>query len=197
MIALILSILLPGLGQLYYGEKWSWTSLCCFLGLQPLYIVALVWSIVDIIILNKQGVLPAYKPKEAVWAVVILVFIVPVFLFISFYGIFSVGQWYSNKYIFPGQTLSEIQQISNTVDDFYSTYGKYPNSIDEIVKNNPIRNEWYKDSWGQPYHYKVSADGMSYTLISKGSDMSLNTDDDILKSNNKATAADAKSRAAE
>ena len=153
------------------------------IGLTPLFPVAFIWSIVDVILLNKEGAKPAYQPKDAIWAIAILVIIVPAFLFTVFFSTLSVSKWYSNKYILPKQTVIEGNQIANTISDFNVEFGRFPNTISEIVKNNPIRASWHKDSWGQPYYYEISENGHSFTLSSKGPDKIQGTEDDINISN--------------
>lgn len=182
MTALILTLLVPGLGQLYYGKNGR-GILMILLGITPLYLLVLIWSLIDVVMLNNSGAVPVYKPKDALWAIVILIFIVPTFLFIAICGVVSAGEWYSNHYVFPEQTRHEIHQITQSLMEYHSEFGRYPDSIGAIVKGNPIRTGWYCDSWGNPYHYSISDDGKYCTLISMGQDRTLNTGDDIQLSN--------------
>ena len=47
------------------------------LGITPLYPAALVWSIIDILILNKKELTSQFDRKEATWTVVVLLVVVP------------------------------------------------------------------------------------------------------------------------
>lgn len=181
MIPIILTLLVPGLGQLYYGKNIRGIVMI-ILGITPLYLLVLTWSLIDVVMLNHAGAVPVYKPKDAWWTIAILVVIVPAFLFIVILSAITAGQWYSNHYTFPEQTRHEIRQISKSLSDYHAEFGMYPASLNDIAKESPIRAEWHNDSWGQPYHYDVSEDGNSFNLISGGPDMTLNTRDDIMAS---------------
>jgi hypothetical protein len=85
MLALILSIIFPGLGQFYYGKNKRGIAML-ILALTPLYPVALVWSVIDILRLNKQGITPKFRFKEAMWSILPFVLIIPLCLFIAFSG---------------------------------------------------------------------------------------------------------------
>jgi TM2 domain-containing membrane protein YozV len=179
MIALVLSILLPGLGQFYYGKNIR--AICMvLLGLTPLYPIVLIWTIIDIIILNKKGAVPKYTTKNAAWAIVILVVIIPAFIFIAVSGLFAMGSWYSDKYVFPEQTMTEGRQIATAIHEFHSSYGKFPESIKDLTRNYPIRVGWIKDSWKEPYFYEVIENKEKFRLISKGRDRKFGTDDDLI-----------------
>lgn len=58
MIPAVLSILFPGLGQIYYGEYVR--AIMIIIALTPLYPAALIWSIIDVIVLNKQDTEPPF-----------------------------------------------------------------------------------------------------------------------------------------
>lgn len=179
MIAIVLSILLPGLGQFYYGKNIR-ASCMVLLGLTPLYPLVLIWTIIDIVILNRRGAVPVYKARDAVWAIIILVVIIPVFIVIAVTGLYTVGDWYSETFVLPEQTKTEGRQIASAILEFNSTHGYLPDNIDELIKNYPLRAGWLKDSWGEPYFYEKIGDGKEFRLISKGPDRELNTEDDLL-----------------
>lgn len=179
MIALILSILIPGLGQFYYGKNVRAIFMVLF-GLTPLYPAVLIWSIIDIIILNKQGVEPKYSTKQAFWGILLLVIVIPTFIFIVSLSIFTFGAWYSDNYVFPQQTMAEGRQIETAINDFFASNGYYPNSINDLIAGHPLRSGWTVDSWGNQYIYKIIDNGKNYKLISKGKDCLANTKDDIV-----------------
>jgi len=119
MVALILSILLPGLGQFYYGKNIR-AIFMVILGLTPLYPLVLIWTIIDIVILNKKGTASVYQLKDAIWALAILVIIIPVFIVIAATGLYAVGNWYSAKYLLPEQTINEGNHIAVAIREFNS-----------------------------------------------------------------------------
>jgi ABC-type multidrug transport system fused ATPase/permease subunit len=179
MIALVLSILLPGLGQFYYGKNIR--AICMvLLGLTPLYPAVLIWTIIDIIILNKKGAVPKYTKKDAAWAIVLLVLIIPVFISIAVSGLYAVGSWYSDKYVFPEQTMTEGRQIATAIIEFHESHGKFPDSIKDIIKNYPLRSGWIVDGWKEPYIYEIIENEGKFRVISKGRDKALGTDDDMI-----------------
>lgn len=179
MIAFVLSILLPGLGQFYYG-RYVRAVLMVFLGLTPLYPLVLIWTIVDVVILNKEGATPAYTRKDAVWAIIILVVIVPVFIIITGTGLLAVGNWYSEKYVLPEQAGREGQDIVAAMLEFKASHGHLPDQIVDLTNGYPLRSGWLKDSWGEAYYYEKVNDGAGYRLISKGPDRKIDTKDDLI-----------------
>ena len=150
------------------------------LGLTPLYPIVLIWTIIDIIILNKKGAVPKYTTKNAAWAIVILVVIIPIFIFVAFSGLFAIGSWYSDKYVLPEQTMTEGHQIATAIMEYHETYGKYPESINDLTKSYPLRAGWIRDSWKEPYIYELFENEGKFRVISKGRDRKLGTDDDII-----------------
>lgn len=166
MIGIILSIIFPGLGQFYYGKNWRALAML-LLGITPLYPIALVWSVIDVIQLNKKGEAPKFEKKEAIWSIIILVIAIPVCFILLIYGSFNVFEWYSEEYNKP--------QISRKKENEH-----YPDNLQTIISGNPIRARWTSDAWGQPYLYEVSEDKKSFKLISKGKDKTLGTQDDII-----------------
>jgi hypothetical protein len=138
MIALVLSILLPGLGQFYYGKNIR--AICMLLlGLTPLYPAVLIWTIIDIILLSKKGTAPKYTKKDAVCVILILVVIIPVFVAIAASGLYVVGSWPTDRYVFPEQTTTEGCIIANAIIGYHESNGKFPDSIKDLTKSYPLR----------------------------------------------------------
>jgi len=179
MIALILSILLPGLGQFYYGKNIR-AIFMLILTFTPLYPIVLVWSIIDVIILNKKEIHPKFSKKEAVWAIVILLVIIPVTLFMVFKGMISIGEWYSNKYIKPEITRAEGYAIVSAKKEYHKITGNYPIDIDTLIGHNPLCSRWKFDGWDEPYIFNILNNGLSFRVISKGQDQILGSEDDII-----------------
>ena len=179
MLALILSIILPGLGQFYYGKNGR-AILMLLLALTPLYPLALIWSVIDILRLNKQEIQPKFQTKEAVWTIVILLVIIPVCLLITFSGIFALGKWYSNSFIKENATLEEGNKIVSAIQDYHGVSGKYPTDLSRLIEGRPIRSGWKTDGWGEAYVYEVTKNGQKFKLLSKGKDRAIGTEDDIV-----------------
>ena len=179
MLALILSIIFPGLGQFYYGKNKRGIAML-ILALTPLYPVALVWSMIDILRLNKQGITPKFRFKEAMWSILPFVLMIPFCLFIAFSGMFVVGSWYSDRYIKPKVTLDEGKEIISALENYHKVKGKYPISIGDLVAGRPVHSRWRLDAWGEPYIYEASHDGHKFSLVSKGRDRMLGSEDDIV-----------------
>ena len=74
------------------------------------------------------------------------------------------------------EKLSEIVQI---LEKDKNVLGTYPESLNAIIRNNPLRQSLTKDAWENDIYYLLSMDGSTYTLYSLGKDGVLNTDDDI------------------
>lgn len=150
------------------------------LALTPLYPLALVWSIIDVLRLNKQGIEPKFEKKEAVWASVILLVIIPLCLIIAFSGMLSLASWYSNNYTRPKATLEEGNKIVSAIQSHHRHSGKYPSDISTIIEGIPIRAGWKTDEWGEFYIYEIINIGQNFKFLSKGKDRTLGTGDDIV-----------------
>ena len=179
MVPLILSILLPGLGQFYYGKNVR-AILMLLLAITPLYPAALIWSVIDVLRLNKQGIQPRFEAKEAVWAIVLLLVIIPTCLFIAFSGMFAVGRWYSDSFVKANTSREESGQIVSAIQRYHKRSGEYPADVFALIQGIPIRSGWTTDGWGEEYVYEVIDAGKNFRLISKGKDRTLGTEDDIV-----------------
>ncbi len=179
MIPIILSILFPGLGQIYYG-KYVRAIIMIIIALTPLYPAALVWSIIDAIRLNKKGIEPRFPKKEAVWSIILFVVVIPVGLFIAFSGMISLGQWYSNNFLKKNATLEEGNKIVSALQNYKESKGQFPMNISELIGSIPVRKGWRTDSWGEAYIYDIEDKNQGYKLFSKGKDRILGTEDDIV-----------------
>ncbi len=150
------------------------------LGLTPLYPIALAWSIIDIIRLNKKGEAPKFEKKEAIWGVIFLFVIIPVCFLILFYGSFVLLNWYSEAYNKPRIVMEEGNDIVNALNKYKKEKGHYPGDLQPLISRSPIRSRWASDAWGQSYHYEVSGDKTIFKLLSTGKDKTLGTEDDII-----------------
>ncbi len=76
------------------------------------------------------------------------------------------------------KTKKKIKQITKILEEEKSILGTYPQKLDIIVRNNPLRKTITKDCWGNAFHYNlINKD--TYELISVGKDGIFNTEDDI------------------
>ncbi|QHI35310.1 hypothetical protein IMCC3317_06560 [Kordia antarctica] len=86
--------------------------------------------------------------------------------------------------------LKPMQQVSDTKDTLQTIThllklekehaNQYPETIDGIARRNPTLGDLSIDSWNNAIFYQKAENGESYTLISKGKDGVLHTDDDIV-----------------
>lgn len=118
---------------------------------------------------NKLSKKRMFSPLTQAFAVVPIIIVAVSFLFYSF--------------------VKPAQQKRDTNDTLVSiTYllhqdkvqnGVYPEDIIELSRKNPIHGDLTIDGWEQEIIYQKIENGDAYTLVSKGKDGVLNTDDDI------------------
>jgi hypothetical protein len=179
MFAIILSLIFPGLGQFYCGKNGR-AIIMVILGLTPLFFIAVVWSLVDIVILYRRGEVPKLERREIILGLVLFFIVVPLCLFIMLSGMFATFNWYSETYNNPKVTLEEGKDIVSALKKYKKENGIYPNELQSIISSNPVRSRWNSDAWGQSYQYSISRDKTTFILISKGKDKALGTEDDIV-----------------
>ena len=71
MIAIILTIIFPGLGQIYYGKTTKGIIMIILTFVPFLYPFILIWSIIDCIKLRKEQQVEPITRKEAITAIII------------------------------------------------------------------------------------------------------------------------------
>ncbi|UKM66179.1 type II secretion system protein GspG [Flavobacteriaceae bacterium GSB9] len=86
---------------------------------------------------------------------------------------------YQRTSIFPKKTKKEIVEITERMEKWKEKFGIYPTDLNELIGNNPMRQEWKTDSWNRPYQYSLTQSGIGFLIISAGSDGKFGTDDDI------------------
>jgi TM2 domain-containing protein len=132
MIAIVLSIIFPGLGQFYLGKNWRGVIML-IMGVTPLYPIALIWSVIDVVQLNKQGLTPQFDKKEAVWAIVIFFVIIPVSFFLLIFGSITLWNLYQTKYGLEKATRYEGRRIERALRSYHDSSGLYPSSLSKLI----------------------------------------------------------------
>jgi TM2 domain-containing membrane protein YozV len=179
VIPIVLSVLVPGLGQIYLGKNWR-GILMIVLCITPLYPAILVWSIIDVISLNRQGLNPQFTRGEGLLAISILVVVVPAALAGLVYGAARGWSWYQERHSKPEATRAEAVEIVRVLEEFRGGARAYPDELEIVIGQRPLRAGWRADEWGHPYRYTVEEDGQSFELVSAGPDGRLDTEDDLV-----------------
>ncbi len=179
MIGILLSLLFPGLGQIYYGRTKLGLLLIALTLLPFLYPVTLIWSIVDIIRAQKQGAIPAFSGKDAAWVFVFLLVVVPLGAFVAYKGTMLVAKRASAFRSTTSSSRLHGNEIRRAILTYHQTQGTYPESIASLTVGRPLRRTWLTDPWGEPYVYAVKDDSSGFVLFSKGPDEKPATGDDI------------------
>lgn len=74
-------------------------------------------------------------------------------------------------------TQAEFNSIKTAFVLYYSTYGEYPTSLEDLVDKRMIGRDALSDFWRQGY--RTELDGTDLVLTSPGTDRVKNTNDDI------------------
>lgn len=180
MVGVLLSILIPGLGQIYFGKTMRGIIMILMTLVPFLYPIALIWSIIDAIHLSKKSTPPAFSKKEAIGILVTVFIVVPIIAFFTWMLLFSSLSFVSNRTIKPNNTKEEGTRIVLAIKKFQTSKEKLPGSIYDIIGNKPLNQTWLTDAWDEPYIYEVSEDGKKFLLKSKGRDKIVGTKDDII-----------------
>ena len=77
-------------------------------------------------------------------------------------------------------TKSEMTEISESLKSYRSETGVFPENLNDLIGNRPLRKTWTKDAWGIDYNYYKSEDGTGFKLTSSGKDKKLGTKDDLI-----------------
>jgi TM2 domain-containing membrane protein YozV len=179
MLAIILSIILPGLGQIYYGKVFK-GLLMIFLTFVPfIYPIVLIWSIYDCIQLRKKVTVDPITRKQAILALITGFIIIPLIATALFSGAFYVASKISNQYLKKYNTVSEMKKIQVELEKNFNKEGTYPENLSVIIGSSPVNQTLYTDSWGNLYNYEKTNDN-EFKLTSNGVDGLPNTKDDII-----------------
>jgi type II secretion system (T2SS) protein G len=77
-------------------------------------------------------------------------------------------------------TISEMNEISGALKNYKSEIGEYPENLNELIGNRPLKKTWSKDAWGIEYNYSKIENGTKYKLISFGIDNKSGTENDLI-----------------
>ena len=86
---------------------------------------------------------------------------------------------YQRASVFPKKTKKEISKINDRMKKWNEKFGQYPTELNELIGNDPMRQDWKRDAWNRPYKYAVVGNGKGFLIISAGSDGQFGTKDDI------------------
>jgi hypothetical protein len=118
----------------------------------------------------------------------------PVLLGVVLLGLFAVGCLYqrrnpANVFTVPGRrveavegfqkavSLSRLRRLSEAIDAFYLTQGRFPDSLESIVNAELLATKDLADPWGRQYRYILQKDTGKYYLA--GFDAEGKTDTDL------------------
>jgi len=184
MIGVLLTIVVPGLGHLYYGfNKKAFTLIALYLlgWVFPLcYVILYPYALYDIWGICKGNYSPKWNRADAV-TIILAVLVGPTLAFLLWISIApSVLNYYQNTWSFPNIVSTRGKEIVRAIERFYVKYGEYPGEIQNLVNGNPLRKRWLFDPWGNPYYYEINDSQNGYILLSLGPDGSKGTADDLI-----------------
>lgn len=127
---------------------------------------------------EKENNLPKKLMIHPVWGLfgLILIFVILLRLLIGYVFFSDYG---TNK------TQKKITEIVQILEDEKHTIKIYPEKLNTIIRNNPLRENLILDYWNNEFFYEKNKNGQDYILISKGKDGILYTEDDIKYTNEK------------
>ena len=86
---------------------------------------------------------------------------------------------YQKTSVFPEKTKKEISEMKDRMENWNKNLGQYPTELNELIGNNPLRQDWKKDAWNREYKFMITKNGKSFLITSAGSDGKFGTKDDI------------------
>ncbi|MEM6516697.1 MAG: type II secretion system protein GspG [Bacteroidota bacterium] len=92
--------------------------------------------------------------------------------------LFSILAYRDNS-VNPIKTKTEIKAMNQRLEEWHRHFGYYPSTMEELIGNSPIRQEWKKDAWKRPYKYVLTNERTEFLIISAGKDGVFDTKDDI------------------
>jgi hypothetical protein len=105
---------------------------------------------------------------------IFLVILIPLLILITYVNFKYTGNTKTNEKIIKITAILELGK---------KQFGKYPSTLKQIIRNNPLRRNITLDYWKNEFVYTLSKDSLNYTLLSLGRDNIINTSDDISSTN--------------
>lgn len=126
-----------------------------------------------------------YSEGQVIWIKDKARFIKPLlkialFVFLGLALTIGLGFYFGNEYFKKRNTTKEGGEIVDALNKYYVEKGKYPENLNEVITNNPMRKTWIKDSWDNAYKYSVVEGGKNFVLMSSGKDKKFETEDDLI-----------------
>ena len=194
ILAAILSVLIPGLGQFYClqwvrGAMFLIGAIIMAMIVPPLGLAVWIWGAVDAYRIAKvlQGYdqtgkgpiinigklrMPHVDLRPAIPYIgiplgIVIVLVIVISLVLARYGFWSAGP--------PRGTL---QPLIEKIENYKAQTGSYPDSLEALIDpTDPIEKKQILDQWGNVYLLRTT--GSSFELLSAGQDRHPGTKDDI------------------
>ena len=194
ILAAILSVLIPGLGQFYClqwvrGAMFLVGAIIMAMIVPPLSLVVWIWGAVDAYRIAKvlQGYdqtaegpiidigklrMPHVDLRSAIPYIgiplgIVIVLVIIISLVLARYGFWSAGP--------PRGTL---QPLIEKIENYKAQTGSYPDSLEALIDpTDPIEKKQILDQWGNVYLLRTT--GSSFELLSAGQDGHPGTEDDV------------------
>ncbi len=194
ILAAILSVLIPGLGQFYClqwvrGAMFLVGAIIMAMIVPPLSLVVWIWGAVDAYRIAKvlQGYdqtaegpiidigklrMPHVDLRSAIPYIgiplgIVIVLVIIISLVLARYGFWSAGP--------PRGTL---QPLIEKIENYKAQTGSYPDSLEALIDpTDPMEKKQILDQWGNVYLLRTT--GSSFELLSAGQDGHPGTEDDV------------------
>ena len=76
------------------------------------------------------------------------------------------------------RTIDEMNEIKKSILKYHNDKSVFPNSLQELIGQNPLRREWKFDNWNTQYKL-IYQNEEEMKIISAGSDRKFDTEDDL------------------
>lgn len=76
-------------------------------------------------------------------------------------------------------TLKKSKLTINELNNFYSSINHFPDSLEEMISNNPLKRDLVYDGWKREFIY-IKKNDSTFILVSSGPDGIINSDDDLV-----------------
>ncbi|MFL0354813.1 hypothetical protein [Xanthomarina sp. GH4-25] len=121
---------------------------------------------------EKENNLPKKLMIHPVWK------LFGIFMFFVLIAKLVIGHFFFSDYG-TKKTTEKIAEIELILENEKSSLGIYPEKLNIIIRNNPLRKNITSDYWNNEFFYEQIENGLGYVLISKGKDGIIKTEDDI------------------